>query len=274
MARNEWSDDELAWLRENYPHHRSKELVALMGERGWHRTEKAINSMAKKLRIKKSKDLRSFEHMRRWTEAEDEWLAAYVPGHTEQETISAFRERFGRTLTVGQLANRKAKLGVRHGTHGSWFKKGHSSNRGKSWDEQGIPPETQERMRASLFKKGNVPANAGRLLDERVSPEGYLMVKVNPRNAKNTMDYWLDKAKFVWMQANGREWPEDCRRVFADRDNRNLDPENIVPVPKDIYPMVVGAVRGQVGFHDRASLEVAMASARVTKARRRLERRR
>jgi hypothetical protein len=74
------------------------------------------------------------------------------------------------------------------------------------------------------------------------------------------------------MAANGRDWPEGCMAVFADRDNRNLDPDNIVPVPRDLYVIVTGGAHGKaLPWHDRASLEVAMTHAQIIRERRRLE---
>lgn len=267
MRANSWTDAELAWLREEYPRHRSAELPALMAAAGWHRTEKAIRSRAKALRLRKDEGLDSWERMRAWTPEENGWLREFVPGHTQDETIDAFEARFGRRISVQQLKNRCVKLGVRHGTHGGRFEPGRvSRNKGRTWEQQGIPPEVQERMRANHFRKGQRPANARHLLDERVTKDGYVQVKVDPRNARNTMDLWVSKARFVWMRANGRDFPERHRCLFVDGDRRNFDPANLVAVPDDVYPLVSGAVRGQLAYHDRETLEAAIAYARVTMA--------
>lgn len=93
---------------------------------------------------------------------------------------------------------------------------------------------------------------------------------MRPRNRRFPADDWVSKQRFVWMRANGRDWPDGCRAVLADRDAANMHPANIVPVPGDIYPIVIGAVRGQVGYCDRETLEIAIASAKVTRARARL----
>jgi len=267
----DWTDAEDEWLREFYPAMQNHELAEFKALDGWPRDERAIYRRARKLGLRKDPSrgyVRRCRMPTAWTPERDAWFREFVPGHTERE-ISAEHERlFGTPLTEGQIGNHKTKLGIRSGTHGGRFEKGSvPANKGRTWDEMGIGAESRERMSAGWFAKGHRPHNEGELLDERVDKDGFVQVKVDPRNAANTMRMWIGKGQFVWMQHNGRDWPERCRCVFADRDRRNFDPDNIVPVPNDLYPIVCGAVRGQVGYHDRESLEVAIASAMVTRKR-------
>lgn len=57
-----------------------------------------------------------------------------------------------------------------------------------------------------------------------------------------------------------------------DGDPLNDDADNVVPVEDAIWPLVCGAVRGQLPWHDRETLEAAIVSARITRRRRELER--
>ena len=259
-----WTEAEDEWLRENYATMPLRELAEFKALDGWPRSAGSIKTRAARLGLTKAKS----QPTTFWTPERVAWFHAFVPGHTERE-ISAEHERvFGTPLTEGQIGNEKTKLCIRSGTHGGRFEKGSvPANKGRTWDDQGISAEAQERMRAGCFGEGHRPHNERHLLDERVNADGYVQVKVDPRNATNTMRMWIGKGQFVWMQHNGRDWPERCRCVFADRDNQNFDPDNIVPVPNDLYPIVCGAVRGQVSYHDRESLEVAIASAMVTRKR-------
>ena len=263
-GRNSWTPAEEARLRELYPWRRTSEVAAALASEGFPaRGEKAVSSRAKVLGIRKDPSIESFAHMRAYSDEENGWLAGFIPGHTESVIIGAFEARFGRRLTRAQVKNRKSVLKVKSGTCGGrWTKERHPSNKGKRF-----PGKTS----STSFRKGNVPHNAGELLDTRVDPDGYTYIKVDPRNARHAMAYWIPYAKFVWMQANGREWPEGHNCVFADRDKTNFDPGNIVPVPRDLYPLVVGAVRGGIAWCDRESLEVAMTAARVTRKRYELE---
>lgn len=209
--------------------------------------------------------------LRHYTDEEDAFLRGCIPGRSEREIADTFEARFGRRLTRGQVKNAKTRLCARSGTHGGRFEPGNvPRNKGVPWDEQGLSAEARAASLRTCFKPGNVPANAYHgLLDEKADARG-AWVYVRPRNRRFSADDWVSKQRFVWMRANGRDWPDGCRAVFADRNPGNLDPANIVPVPGDIYPIVTGAVRGQVGYCNRKTLETAIASAKVTQARARL----
>lgn len=268
-----WSPAEDALLRELYPSMGNAEVSRRFAAAGFERSADALTARAKKLGVAKDegRGYRKPMPAKLWTEERAEWFRAFVPGHTERE-ISAEHERiWGFPLTESQIGNAKAKFGLHSGTTGGRFERGHvPANKGRSWHEYGTP-ESRERCRRGQFKPGNRPRNAGHLLDERTITDGegrpFVQVKVDPRDAKNTMDYWIGKERFVWMQANGQDWPEGCNAVFVDGDRTNFDPENVYPVPRELYPLVQGAVRGQMPWHDRETLELAILNARVTRAR-------
>lgn len=265
-----WTEEEDELLRELYPTMGNAEVVEALNERfGTARTKYAAMHHARKLGLKKDKAAGYVKPMpcRIWTDERREWFVAYVPGHSDGE-ISAEHERlFGFPLRVSQIANAKKKFGVKSGTHGGRFEKGQEpANKGKTWDEY-MPRESQEHCRTTTFRKGQEPHNARELLDERRDKDGYWQIKVLPRNAKNTMNHWMSKAQFVWMQANGREWPEGHRAAFIDGNRDNCVAENVYPVPSELWPMVMGATGPKVEYWDRESLETAILSARISMAR-------
>lgn len=273
MARKaapDWTEAEDEWLREYYPLYPNAELAEFKALDGWPRDEQAIARRAKKLGIQKD---RSRGYVRKcrtptiWTDEKDEWFRAFVPGHTERE-ISAEHERlWGFPLTESQIANRKAKLGVKSGTHGGRFVKGQEpANKGKTWDEMGISQESRERMLRTAYAKGNRPHNEGERLDERLSGDAW-QVKVDCRDARNPMGYWVSRARFNWERENGRQWPEGHKAIHIDGDSMNDEADNIEPVSADLWPLVMGAVPGQLGWHDRETLRTAILYARVTRAR-------
>lgn len=270
----DWTEAEDEWLREYYPLYPNAELAAFKAEDGWPRDEQAIARRAKKLGIQKD---RSRGYVRRcrtptiWTDEKDEWFRAYVPGHSERE-ISAEHERlWGFPLTESQIANRKVRLGVKSGTHGGRFVKGQApANKGKTWDEMGISAESRERMLRTSFKSGQLPHNTRPLLDVRTvgnmgGETREIHVGLSRRERAN--DQWIPLAQFNWMQANGRDWPDGCKALHIDHDPLNDDADNIEPVPADLWPLVMGAVPGQMEWHDRETLRTAILYARVTRAR-------
>ena len=275
----DWTEAEDEWLRERYPVAQNHELAAEKALDGWPRDEQAICRRARTLGLKKDPSRGYVRKVRMptiWTPERDAWFREFVPGHTERE-ISAEHERvFGFPLRTSQIANRKTKLGLRSGTTGGRFAKGHvPANKGKRWDEY-LPPEVQERCRATTFRPGTLSGIAkershGRLGIREIKG-GYREIRIDPRGAKHTMERWIPLGAFEWMVANHREWPDGCKCVHADGDMLNDDADNIMPVPNELWPLVCGAVPGGLEWHDRETLEAAIAYARVTKARARAER--
>ncbi len=274
-----WTEAEDEWLRECYPAHTNAEMAAFKALDGWPRDEQAIARRARTLGLRKDPSRGYVRKVRKptiWSPEKDEWFRSFVPGHTEAE-ISAEHERlYGFPLRTGQIANRKVVLGVKSGTHGGRFAKGHvPANKGKRWDEW-MPEASREGCRRTQFRKGELNGIAKErdrgLLGIRMA-DGYREIRVDPRDAKHTMGRWMALAKFNWMQANGRDWPDGCKVIHIDHDPLNDEADNIEPVPVDLWPMVMGAVPGQMEWHDRETLRAAILYARVTRARVDAERR-
>ena len=269
-----WSADERAWLQEHYPHHHSAELEAMHAEAfpdGPRRTAKAIKSRARVWKIRKAEGfVRNPPTF--WTPERAEWFRAYVPGHTESE-ISAEHERlFGTPLTEGQIGNAKFHLGVKSGTKSGCFKKGQvPQNKGKTWDEQGISPETQAKMRKTSFKKGQVQDRPDGWIKpvgyERVSKDGYIEVKVmdsiedgiQPKEPGQFNRNYRMKHHVVYEQHNG-PIPKGCNIMFADGDKRNFDPGNLVAVPRRLFATIS---QKHIPFWDADSLRAAMCVAEL-----------
>lgn len=214
------------------------------------------------------------------SDAELEFVREYTPGHSWRELADEFEQRFGRRLTRSQVTNTRAKLGVHVGCNPGGFKPGHvPATKGKTWDDY-MSPEGQRRLREGghLYRKGerNGCAKSKRraLLDTYEDPTtGDVRIYVDPRDARHPAARWIPYSRFVWMQANGREWPKGHHAIFADHDSKNFDPENIVPLPQELVLYVCGGAYGHaLPYHDRQSLELSIAHARLVLARARAER--
>ena len=106
---------------------------------------------------------------------------------------------------------------------------------------------------------------------ERESKDGYIMRKVREEaDVPCTKDNWMLKQQWVWEQANGRELPEGHVVYFADGDNRNFDPANLVAVPRTL----VGILNNPAtpGFHDAEGLRACLALCELQHAAREAER--
>lgn len=271
--RYSYTPEQNAWLRERYPTMTNRELAAAFEERfGEPVTTSAMNSWGNNHHVRKEPWVRS-QASRKYTDEQLDFLREVIPGHTSAEVIDLYEERFGTRLTRPALANLRAKLGVYCGVNAGRFRKGHApGNKGKTWDEMGMDAETRERIRATQFRKGNLPHNTRPLLDTRVAKGGNMEIHVGLSRRKRANDQWIPLAQFEWMVANHREWPEGCKCVHADRDLTNDSANNIVPVPKELWPIVNGFNRGGIPWHDRETLEVALTAARITRKRRELAR--
>lgn len=264
MRRNSWTPDEEAWLREVYPTHYNHEIARMHAEAFPdlpERTDKAINSRAKVLHLRKA-DGFARNPKRFWTDEKAAWFRSFVPGHSESE-ISAEHERlYGTPLTEGQIGNAKSSLGVKSGTNGGTFRKGHApANKGKKWSEFGTP-EGHERSRATQFKQGHMNQRKGWMKPvgyERVDNDGYTWVKVKDGLQGKANDNYRLKHHVVWEYHNG-PIPPSTQIVFADRDKGNFDPDNLVAVDRGIWSVIS---RSGMAYRDRASLEACMAVARL-----------
>ena len=191
----------------------------------------------------------------------DAFFAALVPGHSESEIRSEFAARFSIVLTRSQIGNRKTTLGVKSGTTGGRFCKGHvPANKGRTWDEMGMPTETRQAMLQTCYKSGNLPKNARGVGEERVSKDGYIEVHISQRRAVKANDQWIIKHRLVWEEANGRPVPKSSIIVFADRNKRNFDPDNLVCVPRSVWSIIC---HEDIAYCNRETLELAIEIAKL-----------
>lgn len=92
---------------------------------------------------------------------------------------------------------------------------------------------------------------------ERVS-KGYVYVKVRELPSRpQSKDNWEYKHVLVWERSRGLDLPDGWVVLFCDRDRRNFDPANLKAVPREI----IGVLNQGYEWHDRATLEAAVAAA-------------
>lgn len=201
-----------------------------------------------------------------------ELMAREVPGRGLAHAIDAFEDEFGIRLRRAQAKAWAQSHGVRSGVPGGRFTRGQASwNRGRRAEEY-CSPEALARSRRTQFPKGHVGARAAAIPvgSERVTACGVVEVKVRERSPKGpcTNGCWVSKARVVWERAHGRAFPERSKAVFADGDNRNFDPGNVVAVPNRVWAVI--AVKGW-RYSDAATLAACVARAELLAAARRAE---
>jgi hypothetical protein len=145
------------------------------------------------------------------------FLIGYIPGHQESEIRSAFLERFGITLTEGQIGNFKHKYGVKSGTHGGRFEKGQPAfNKGKK-----MTPEQYKKCSGTMFRKGHSPQNHREVGSERINVDGYIEVKVEEPNK------WRLKQRVMYEKYHNVKLTRSEAIVFLDGNKLNLAEDNL-----------------------------------------------
>ena len=237
MVASAYTPAELAWLDANYRFGTIDYTVeAFEREFGRRPSARALQVKASRMGLKKDTHAderrRKAQKLMRWSdprfERERAWMLEHDDGESVFATIEGFEAEFGIRLTRSQVSLFRAY-------HGTQKRKPHGGG------------------------KPNKPVGS-----ERLGKDGYIMVKVREwPDRPQSKDNWAFKHHVIWEQANGCKLPEDKVVMFADRDKRNFDPDNLVAVDKK----VVGIINSQgLDYWDAESLRVAAARARLMSA--------
>ena len=198
--------------------------------------------------------------MIKWREHPEmvEFMMEYIPGHQESEIRAEFEKRFGITLTEGQIGNFKYLHGVKSGTNGGRFQKGHiTHNKGKK-----MSPEVYERVKHTMFQKGHAPVNHREVGSERINVDGYTEVKVAEPNK------WKLKQRFIYEEATGEKLSKNDIVIFLDGDKQNFDINNLVKMTRaELVRYNQDHVYGEEVEINKTAVLVAKLKAKVGEAR-------
>lgn len=160
-----------------------------------------------------------------YSDEEHQFIIDNVEGITLKELTKRFNEKFNLNVTENTIANRKNILGLRSGIVGGQFQKGHiPANKGKKGY---MTPEQYEKCKATMFKKGNIPANHRPIGSERIDKrDGSILVKVKDGQLQKN---WMSKSRYIYEQAHGKI-PAGHKVIFADGDHSNFDLDNLILV--------------------------------------------
>ena len=164
-------------------------------------------------RPKGSKD-RKPQH--KWTDEEKEYLASIVKGSTYKEITKQMNDKFEYDLSEEQIKGMMYRNKLTTGT-GGYFKKGSTP-----WNK-GL--KGYMGANKTSFKKGTIPPNQVPIGTESITKGGYIKVKVGEPNK------WKLKQRYIYEQHYG-EIPKDCNVIFADKNIRNFDINNLILVSK------------------------------------------
>lgn len=129
----------------------------------------------------------------KYSEEQKEFLFSYIPGHYRKEIRDEFNRRFPDTpITVMQVKGFIQRNHVTTGFDGRFQKGNPPRNKGKK-----MTAEQYEKLRRTMFKKGQIPHNKKPVGSTRLNVEGYIEIKVAEPNK-----YVLEQ-RYVWEQAHG-----------------------------------------------------------------------
>lgn len=165
---------------------------------------------------------RKNEKHRKYKDEHIDFVKNNVKGITLKELTNKFNTEFNMNVSESAIANIKNKYNLQSGIVGGQFPKGHiPANKGKKGS---MTKEQYEKCKATMFKKGNIPANARVIGSERIDKNGYILIKIQDGHKNNN---WIRKHRYLYEQAYGKI-PEGHKVIFADGDIRNFDLDNLV----------------------------------------------
>ena len=201
--------------------------------------------------------------MRKYTEEERAFLHSYVPGHTYQEIVEEFNNRFAEPITASKLKGYIRNHKLNTGKSGR-FEKGHVPA------NKGTHPKTVGRMAETQYKKGHLPHNTKPIGYERITKDGYIEVKIAERpNRKTGEKNFKAKHHIVWEETNG-PIPKGYILIFLDSNPKNCDIKNLALISMSEHlQMTRQNLRSEVPQFTETGILIARASVLSKKQRKR-----
>ena len=151
----------------------------------------------------------------KYTDEMKQFILDNYKGRYNQELADLFNQKLNTNISSRTIKSYKANNKLNSGLTGK-FRKGQTPhNKGKK-----MPKEVYEKVKHTMFAKGNVPPNHRPVGSERISKDGYIEVKVAEPNK------WRLKQRVVYEETKGKI-PEGCPIIFLDGNKRNFDIDNL-----------------------------------------------
>lgn len=216
VSRFVYTKEMIDYVREIAPGRFNKEITELFNERfGLNKTVKQIRSMKKNHKIKSG--VKGASGRRLFSEEEEKFIKENVKGRYNKELTEMLNEKFKTNYTVEQVSALKNRRKWTSGLTGR-FKKGQEPwNKGK----KGLYFPGSEK---GWFKKGQKATNLRPVGSERISKDGYIVVKVQEKG--KYQERWRNKHVVEWEKHHG-PIPENHVVVFLDSDKTNVSIDNL-----------------------------------------------
>lgn len=222
-----WPDEVVKWLHDNTPGKTTKELTVLINQQGF---DKKYSMVFTESIVKRAKSRYGFMsgtpggnpkgYSPKYPDGMEEYIRSIVDGKDSCYIAKAVSERFGIEFSVSQCRAYKKNHNIVSGLD-CRFKKGDApANKGKK-----ISPGLYEKIRATMFQKGNVPENRLEVGEYTHTTEGYLIQKVKEQGTQRERFEFVHRK--VWEEHNGPV-PAGKMVSFLDGNKDNCAIENLV----------------------------------------------
>lgn len=260
-----WPDEVIGWLKENVAGRTTRELTALINLQGFDRkygmafTEGMVKGAKSRYGFRSGTPCGNPKgYSPKFPEGMGEYIRGIATGRTTREIAGMVSEHFGIAFSVSQCRAYKKNHGIESGLDFRFRKGNAPHNRGKK-----MPGEVYEKVRGTMFRKGNVPANHMEVGEHTVSSEGQLLRKVQEHGTQR--ERWKPVHRLTWEEHNG-PIPEGKIVSFLDGDKGNCDIENLVLLSR---AESLELSRSRLRFSDADLTKAGVGIARIKVAARR-----
>lgn len=229
-----WPEEVIDWMRENIPGRTTKEVVELANQQGFDRkynmvfTDVTVKSAKNRYKINSGTPvgLPKGTPSKRFPREIKEYIESNYQGVGPKEMAERLNNRYQASYTRQQLKAYYANHNLRSGVDTRWKEGNIPYNKGKK-----MPPEQYEKCKATMFKKGRIPANQMKIGDRTHTTDGYLLEKVS--DAGSQRERFAFVHRMVWEQHYG-PIPKGKMITFLDGDKDNCEIDNLVMIDEDI----------------------------------------
>ncbi len=157
-----------------------------------------------------------------YTSEERQFFLDFIPGHTYKEIQSEFIKQFGWEISISQIKGYMGNHKINNGLTGK-FKKGRPApNKG-----QKMSLGMYEKCKATMFRKGHIPANHRPVGSERINVCGYTEVKIKEPKT------WRLKHQIVWEEHHG-PIPKGKIVIFLNGNKQDIRIDNLALIDKKV----------------------------------------
>lgn len=151
----------------------------------------------------------------KYTQAHLEFLEKHCKSLTDKDLAALFNKTFNQNRTYKGIGAARKRYGIKSGRCGR-FKPGNIPH----------PNAGAKGPNKTSFKKGLTPHNYKPIGTERTTEDNLVQIKVADPNR------WRSKHALIWEKHHGKPVPKGSIIRFADGNQRNFNPENLVLVTR------------------------------------------